>query len=304
MSTANAHNGSAIKPRPAPAKTASAVALRPAQVPALDQGPILAQIPDLDPKAVPTVPAKRSDGRILSQAMSIKLIFGVGFGLVIGAILPFVFSRGSRPEAKPLPEWTKHDSPTVAGNTAQAATTWPTASPAVASNTSYPARTAEIVLPKPQQPGDARPAGLSDPAWPQSHSPAATTAYNPPPPANFGVPPSRPNPPDYRNYDRPATPAAQQADRRSDPAMSAVNGPGYDYRGNPVAAPLRDAPGNLVPHDNSRPGDNRYDNGGSYPSAAGGALMPSGGANGYRDQQFSEPSVARFDGSITPPPAR
>jgi len=307
MSTANAKTGSAIEPRAALVKTPRVPAQRPAPVADQDQGLLLAQFPDLDSKAMPALPAKRADGRILSQAMSVKLIFGVGFTLVVAAILPFIFNRSSRPETtvKELPDWSRQAGPmSHAGDPSQTtAPAWPSSPPTMAATAPQPRTAPEIVLPKPPQVGDARPTNLTEPAWaPPRSSGAMSTAYSPPPQGYTNPPAIGANQPDYRgNLDRSANPATLQADNRSNPATGYRNSDSrYDYR--PEAA----APGRNVPAAPNYPRDNRYENTNSYPPvpSPGGALMPSNGAPSYRDVQTSEPGIARFDGTITPPPAR
>src|SRR5271166_3072100 len=98
MSTANAKDGSAIEPQAVRDTIPQAPARRATSGLHRDQGLLLAQIPDLNPTTVANVPKKRVDGRIISQALSIKLVFGVGVGLLIGAILPFIFGKASRPD--------------------------------------------------------------------------------------------------------------------------------------------------------------------------------------------------------------
>ena len=71
--------------------------IAPPQAYARIKGPFLPKFPILTQRPLREVPEKRLDGRIISQAISIKLVFGVGIGLVIGAILPFVFGKASRP---------------------------------------------------------------------------------------------------------------------------------------------------------------------------------------------------------------
>jgi hypothetical protein len=149
---------------------------------------------------------------------------------------------------------------------------------------------------------------LTEQSWSQVHSPSDRTidavrsfaGGNVNPPVNNTIPPD--NRAAYRGWERPADPRTLQADNRNDPAAHfATRNVQYDYRGNPIDAPVRrDIPAG-VPF--SR------DAGSNYPpaSAQGSPLMPSnvqGPAANYRDPQISEPGVARFDGSITPPPVR
>jgi hypothetical protein len=314
MSTENAKTSSAIEPRAAQMKTPRS-AQRLAPVTNQDPGLILAQIPDLNSKTVPAVPAKRVDGRIISQALSIKLIFGVGFILIIGAILPFVFGRASRPvtPVKELPEWTHQGASAPVGNAAPTvATSWPSAPTANTVN-AIPTRSApEVVMPKTPQVGDMRPKSLPEPAWTPPRPSVTMAAGYTPGTTNYNNPPAAANPPDsrtgsradnradYRGYERAVNPGTLQADNRNDPAARYRNAdPRYDYRGAPsdAGAPRQNAPAPDYPR------DNRYDNGGNYPPAVpqGSALMPSGAPSAYRPQN-SEPGVARFDGSISPPP--
>ena len=110
MSTANTKNGSAIEPRAAQDDNAPAPAHAPPPAYARIKGSFLPKSPILTQKPSPKVPEKWADGRIISQALSIKLVFGVGLGLVIGAILPFVFGKASRPgpAVKELPAWSNN----------------------------------------------------------------------------------------------------------------------------------------------------------------------------------------------------
>ena len=243
-------------------------------------------------------PERPTDGRIISQALSIKLVFGVGIGLVVGAILPFVFGRVSRPApaVTELPAWSSNGGSTAnTGNTAQTmAPTW--LPPAPGSTTSVLPQAASapapaILLPQPPQVGDYRPKALSEPPWSPPQSPAAAgPALTPSPLRNNDLHPpmantySPDNRADYRGLDRdprPGVPGAPdprnvQADRRSDPAAQYRNNDTrYDYRGNPVeTAPVRrDVPAGEYPR------DTRYENlSGVYPPAAapGNSSMPSG----------------------------
>ncbi len=343
MSIANAKHGSAIEPRAAQDTAPSVPAHRPAPGLHQDQGPLLAQIPDLDPKATPKVPEKRFDGRIISQALSFKLIFGVGLGLVIGAILPFIFGKASRPgsEVNELPAWHSNGgSRGTIDNTSQTlAPRWPSSPTTTSAQQTPPA----ILMPQRPQVGDTRPVALSEPAWPSSRSSIAPPpAGTPLPAANNYINPSMTgvNPPavrgDYRGLDRPADPRNLQADNRNDPAAANRNNDTrYNYLPNSLEATVRrdasafdnavrrDVSGvdNAVRRDVSAvdnalrrdaqpsiyPRDPRFDN--NYPPAAGSnsPLMPSGipgSTSNYRDPQTSEPGVARFDGTINTPPAR
>ena len=316
MSTVNPKNGSPIESRAAQETTSAAVSHTTGLF--QDQGTLLAQIPDLDPKAGPAVPKKWADGRIISQALSTKLIFGVGLGLVFGAILPFVFGKASRPSpaVKELPAWSgSGGSAGIAGNTSQTlAPAWspsPTG-PVTAGAVPQTAPAPAILMPQPPQVGDTRPTALTEPGWQQPRSfvapgPAATPSLA----ANYGIhrPVANTNPPgnraDNRGFDR--DPRTLQADNRNDAAGRYRNNDArYDYRGNSIdtAAGRRDAPAGGY----SR--DPRYDNaGGNYPPAVGpgNPLMPSGTpapTSAYSNPPVSEPGVARFDGTIATPPVR
>lgn len=103
--------------------TADDAVLLPASNSAGADSVLLAQIPDLDAPANGHALQGHSDGpadgRILSQGISNKLVMGVGFVLVLLAILPFIF--GKREQAKPivgeLPAW-HSDVQTVSNSTA------------------------------------------------------------------------------------------------------------------------------------------------------------------------------------------
>jgi len=286
MSTASAKNGSPIEARAGEEPEPMALTY---PVPGLheDQGLLLAQIPNLDPKVNPKVSEKRIDGRIISQALSIKLVFGVGIGLVIGSILPFLFGRVNRPEARvtELPAWT-----TGGGSTAvtsqTTAPTWPSLATAPSGGTAPPqtpsAPPPAIVSPQAPQIGDARPNALAEPAWPAPRSSGALAPARTPSSAtsNYVNPPvAGTNPLDnrgaYREFDRRTDWPNTQADSRNDPAAQ--------YRSN----------------------DTRY----AYPPATppGGTTIPpgtSGPGASYREPPISEPGVARFEGTIASPPIR
>jgi len=254
-----------------------------------DQGLLLAQIPDLDRKASPTVSEKWMDGRIINQALSIKLVFGLGIGLVIGAILPYLFGKVSRPESRvtELPAWTSTGNSTAI-TSQTVAPTWPTSATAPSGATAPPqtppAPPPAIVSPQTPHIGDARPTALAEPAWPAPRSSGARMPITMPSSApnnymNVNPAMAGTNPPDnrggYRDFDRPMDSRSFQADSRNDPAAQ--------YRNT----------------------DQRY----AYPPATspGSPAMPSGtpGAVGsYREPPTSEPGVARFDGMIANPPIR
>ncbi len=285
-----------------------------------DLGQVLAQVPDLDPKATPSplAAAITLDGRIISQALSMKMVFGLGIGLIIGALLPFMFGKGSAPKpVQELRNWDERNGNSTATEQTLAPK-WQPAPPA-----SVAAREGPTVGISPPPPGDYRPASMGPPSWSRPQTSAAPPAA--PPPANrYGADYAGPNPPPARGDGRGYVPTA---DRRNDaaapyrnlpnydydraapgiqgrPATPYRNSPTYDYRGNPVeAAPARrDGPSY------SPPIDDRYGNPPAPPAAGQGGqqLPPNGyGAGGnYGYQQDSDPGVARFDGTITAPPAR
>jgi hypothetical protein len=238
-----------------------------------------------------------------------KLVFGVGIGLVIGAILPYVFGKVSRPGpvVKELPSWSaKGGSTGAANNTAQnMAPAWLPPGSAAGTTGAGPQTGSTpapaILAPQPPQANDTRPTALSDPAW-----------LPPPPPNNDYRPPvanTKPldNRADYRGLDRGTDSRNLQADNRNAAAAQYRNNDGrYDNRGTTAeTSPLRrDTPAGGY----SR--DSRYDNAGSnYPPPAvpGSPLMPAGGqgpTSTYSGPQVSEPGVARFDGTIDTPPVR
>ncbi len=317
MSIANAKNGSVIEPRAVQAATPQVPARHPTAGSHQDQGLLLAQIPNLDPITTPDVSGKRVEGRIISQALSIKLVFGVGIGLLVGAIL---FGKASRPSptVTELPAWSSNGgSARIAENTSQTrAPTWPS-SPASAVAAvppqTPPAPAPAVLLPQPPQVGDVRPTALTEPSWlpPRPAVASATTVTPSPAPSNYVDPPiTNTNLPDnrtgYRGFDHPLDPRTLQADNRNDAAAQYRNNDvRYDYRGNAIDASAirRDLPAGGY----SR--DPRYDTGSTYPPATspGSPLMPSGvqgPLSTYRDPQPPEPGVARFDGTIATPPVR
>ncbi len=307
MSTAHAKNGSAIEPRAAQEATSQVPAHRPTPGLCQDQGALLAQIPDLDSKTTPAAPKKWIDGRIISQALSVKLVFGLGLGLVIGAILPFVFGKSQRRDRE-----VKELSTEIRSNTTQ--TMAPAWSPSVAAGVpqTTPAPAPAILSPQPPQVGDTRPTAPTEPAWQQTRPAIAPgPAVTPSAPNNYSNPPvANRNPPDYRGVNREPRASALdprnvQADLRNDTAALYRNiETRYDNRANPAeTAPAR----REVPPEYSR--DPRYGNpGNNYPPAAGpgSPLMPSNvqGPTSYSDPRVSEPGVARFEGTIATPPVR
>jgi hypothetical protein len=276
-----------------------------------DPGNVLAQIPDLDPKSAPKRNSKRHDGRIIGQALSMKLVFGVGIGLVIGAVLPSLFNRGGHApkSVRELPAWNARE--------AEAA------SPATASTLAPPWKApqsqAMVVAPQipaagdsPQPPqGDVYlPATLRG-AWTRPQTTAAAPAA--PQPAG-GVDPdyARLGPPPSRGDDRYYSSASDRrdavADNRNDPATQYRDAASYDYRGNRIETPAarRDSqyPGSAPDYRYNTP-DYRYNTPDPNGVRPGSPLMPSGpsGAGAYYgNPQDNNSGVARFQGTIAPPP--
>jgi hypothetical protein len=254
------------------------------------------------------------------------LVFGLGIGLIIGAILPFLFGKGSTPKpVHELSDWTNVRNIEGANSSTalSQAPPWQQSSPPV--NAVAPqAASPDISVPPPPA-GDYRPAVLNRRSWspPQdSGSPPVSQ-----PAGNVTPDYARGNPPPPRADDRGYGPASNrydmQADRRNDPAGRYGNPPGfdrnepstrygnpsgYDYRENPAAgpAPRRDI------QSPAPAGDDRYNypaNRG-YQQPAAPAMPPgyNGAAYDYRNQPQPQPNsesgVARFDGTITAPPGR
>jgi hypothetical protein len=283
--------------------------------PELDQ--VLAQIPDLDQKPTTLAGVKRLDGRLIGQAMSLKLVFGMGIGLIIGAVLPFLFGRGS--SQKPvheLPAWASARN-LESTNSSGAQTQAPPWQPPAPQTTAVapPPASPDISVPPPPADG-YQPAALTRRTWSPPQNPA-------PPPSM--TPPTRGVPPDYAGGSLPPPPTGNrgygpandrydlQADRRNDPATRYNNPPGYDYRGNPAegAAPRRDIQPPLPA------GDNRYNNTPNYgyqrqPVSPMTPPLGNGAGYDYRNQPQPQPQpqpegesgVARFEGTITAPPVR
>jgi len=315
MSTANAKNGSATEPQATQETTSWGLAHRPTPGLIQDEGSLFAQIPDIDSKATPKVPDK-PNGRIISQSLSIKLVFGVGLGLVIGAILPFVFGKASRPSptVTELPAWSGSKA-SISNTTQSTAPTWPTPPAPATGAVPLPTASAPAILsPQPLRIGDTRPTALTEPSWSQPQPTVASApAVTPSPPSNNYINPPVANtyPPDNRvdnrGFDRPVDPRNLQADQRNDLAAQNRNlDTRYDYRGNPTeTASLRR---DVLP--SGYPRDTHYDNDNNpYPPAVGpgSPLMPSGTPgpmSTYREPQGLEPGVARFEGTISTPPVR
>ena len=226
---------------------------------------LLIQIPDLN-AADPLLDAEESsDGRIISQGLSNKLVMGIGFVLVLIAVLPFLVNK-KRPQksVSELP-------------------TWHASAPATT-----PATTPAYLTPQQPQAGANRPMALGDPGWPQAKAAPATSAQpenRQDRPADYRVG----NAPEFQRNDRATDPQNLQADARSDPAAAfrgtaALRGtstePRADYRNDPPALGVAQG-------------------GAMMPAAAAGVVSSS-----FQDSQPTEPGVARFEGTIAKPPVR
>lgn len=327
MSTAKAKNGLANESR-AQEATSQAPALRIAPGTELDQGPLLAQIPDLDMNAVPAVAEKKGEGRVISQALSIKLVFGVGFALLLAAILPFFLNRASRPErpVSELPEWSSGGSMRITDGPSQTvAPAWPalaTASTSAVSTQTQPTPPPAIISAQPPLVTDTRPTGLTQPSWspPRSSanpapaftpSPAPNNYINPPvananwPSNNFANPPSvNTTSPDNRGFDRPADPRNFQADNRNDPAAAYRSDPRFDPRGGTIDPTIRR---DVTPSGYYSDPDGNPNNALPPANAPGSPLMPSNvqtPTTAYPYPPVSEPGVAQLNGTIATPPVR
>jgi hypothetical protein len=248
--------------------------------------PLLAQIPDLD-AADSDDPEDEalggSDGRLVSQALSSKLVIGGGFVLVLAAILPLVLNRKASP--KPTPS-----QPPAATGAAETAPAWqggvippagmqtgplltPTPSTAAGFEPAGPGGAPPRAYLQPQpRVGTNRPMAIGEPPWT--------------PPAGADAHRAQNNRPDYIQDSGAAAPENFQADRR--------NEVGADYR-------------------NDNRGDYRNENRGDYRTGYPGAgapqgnpLMPSPEAAAAPPSQDSppQPGVARFEGTIAAPPLR
>jgi hypothetical protein len=310
MSTVNDSNGSQTDIGQAPDSTLPVQGQQSVPANLQSHGLLLAQIPDLNPKATPKSLQKSVGGRIISQAMSMKLVFSVGLGLVIGAIL---FGKPSHPTqpVTELPTWNNSSSTSTATvNTAgSVAPAW---SPPSSAAVTMPAQTATtpapaVLSPQPPQLGQYPPAPPTVPAWsPPPTSPAASGVATMPP-AQYNVPNqnvANSNLPAPRADASGVDPRYLQADARNN-VVARFNAPRYDSPVNPAPAPANSPapPANY-------PRDYRYSDAGvSYPPATGqgSPLMPSGNprpATNDRYPQESDPGVARFEGTIAAPPAR
>jgi len=270
-----------------------------------DIGEVLAQIPDLDPTTSPKSGVKRLEGRVISQAVSMKLVFGVGIGLVIGAILPSLFSKDNRAskQVRELPAWNARESESTGSATAQTqAPMWTTSqSQAAAAERRVPPAG---VAPQPPQGDEYRPAALGRQMW----MPPQTSAASPTAPqatgnvtpdyAQLGPPPA---PGNERYYGPVADRRDLQADNRNGPAPQIRGSTTYDYRGNPIETP---APRRDGQYPGGAPG---YRYNGNDPNAVGPGRppMPSNPNDGgayYGNPQDNDSGVAHFQGSISAPP--
>ena len=176
---------------------------------------LLAQIPDLDQNAVPAVAEKRAEGRVISQALSIKLVFGVGLATRDRGDPAVRLWQGqpARSGGQGTSRMVHNGGSTrTTDSTAQTmAPAWP--SPPASPATAVPPRprppAPAILSPQPPQVGDTRPTALTEPSWPPPRpSVAPAPAVTPSPaPNNYISPPvantNRPdNRADYRGFDR------------------------------------------------------------------------------------------------------
>ena len=167
------------------------------------QSPVLAQLPDLetDRDDAATAPSSaghaRSDGRIISQGLSNKLVVGGGILLVLAAVVPFTLNRKTVP--KPVdavaPLWQPSPAPVTGdaspnGVSGLAKTPGPravTPNPAEAGSLSSVAKAYEAARPNPghqrsylqPQASTNRPMAIGDPPWP---GPAVAEPHGPTPP--------------------------------------------------------------------------------------------------------------------------
>jgi hypothetical protein len=311
MSTAEITNESTISQLEGSAAASLAPTKRSAGI-ADDLGEVLAQIPDLDHKSAPKRNSKRHDGRIIGQALSMKLVFGIGIGLVIGAILPSMFGRGNH-ASKPVRElsaWNARE--TESANPATASTMAPTwkapqsqatgAMPQIPPAGDMSTRDLQAATPPP--PGDVYVPTALRGAWTRPSTTAAPpTATQPaggidPDYARFGPSPTRG---DERYNGSAADRRDWQADNRSDPATQYRNAASYDYRGNPIQTP---SPGRDARYPDNGP-DYRYnipDANGTRPATPPMPAGPSGAGAYYGNSQDNNSGVARFQGTIAPPP--
>lgn len=239
-----------------------------AREPAAEAGsqvPVLARLPDLDtprpsrrrtrrPRSSP-----KSDGRIISQGLSMKLLGGGALILVALAVVPWLLGgKGEQPSGKPeLPAWEQDESVPVASQAPEygpddagseaplrelTESDWPEAP-------SAPSITGVQVAEQPADRGSARRPSVpdrqaNDPAAPagpgawamrpvqlgaEPASPSGPLPGSPPP--GYGQPGSCDHCPDHRAPSRPRDPANWQQPPRSDVAPQGgqrVPGSTYD----------------------------------------------------------------------------
>ncbi len=224
---------------------------------------LLAQIPDLDATHSPARIETLGDGRILNQALSVRLVVGAGAVLVMLALMASFWNRATRPAVvKELPAWK------VPSGT----------SPASAASTNAPAFVASPPAPTTKAIAEAPHKAphidiATRPAVAQTPAPAVT------PPAPAALPaPATPAPlqvarplvsnlvegTNYRNYDRPGS-GVYSADTRNDAAAGYRPAGGYDQqdRGGAMRG-MNGAAANNVPAPNYGPANGLPNNGG-YP---------------------------------------
>ena len=135
MSSSNSKNGLVPTPR-----QGSTIASQRPQAAPQPSDHIIAQFPDLAPAAAVATKKRFPSGRIISQALSMKLVFGVGAALVVGAVLPFAFNKVTRPKpVQELPAWN--------GQTVQTSSTQNTAETVAPAWNATPAKQTTVVVP-------------------------------------------------------------------------------------------------------------------------------------------------------------
>lgn len=199
---------------------------------------LLAQIPDLNARPRAAEQGEQdnggSDGRLISQSLSLKLLLGGGILLVLAALAPFALRKGeSKPAAKDQ-----------AGQSASATS---------GSDSANGGDLSQSNSPSPAAPG-ASPHSETNP------TPAAWLQ----PQAGANRPMALGDPSDARPNDRLGSPAERQADSRSDPAGDYRTARAdRDYRsdypgsGNPLMpAPVSNASQDVQP---AEPGVARFE---------------------------------------------
>ena len=334
MSTAPGKNGTSVENRTAKDSETKKSAYRPAQSTHASEPAIISQIPALDIANPAVNPRPTSEGRIISQLASMRLLVGMGLALVVGATLPYIFNRGGRttPAVKELPAWqvSGPSTPLAPPSVNSTAPAWPTTPPTSAANPAPAATPSPAYLTaQPPQVGANRPMALNEPAWPQaqipSDPPRNTTVVAPtiPVPSNPPLNPVSGNlPNDPRLYQADArnnAAAAYRGDYRNEVRRDAAAVPAQDYR-NPATAMRPDyrdyRNDNRDPYSGSANGGSplmpanqasQVANPQAYAPQPNNAMAPGGAtapAANYRDTQYVEPGVARFDGTIATPPVR